>query len=154
MLIYERGCQEEVVLVQKVRAEIEVRYQETDQMGVVYHANYLVWFEIGRTKLIEALGFKYAEMEKHHVVSPVTDVQVSFKKPVRYGEKVYVDTWIEKYDGIRTVYGYHVINENEEIVVSGSTQHVIVKKDTFRPLSLRKAFPDWHEAYLNQVKED
>ena len=44
--------------------EIEVRYQETDQMGVVYHANYLVWFEIGRTKFIEQLGFKYAEMER------------------------------------------------------------------------------------------
>lgn len=140
--------------MKKVRAEIDVRYQETDQMGVVYHANYLVWFEIGRTKFIEELGFKYAEMEKHNVVSPVTDVHVSYKKAVRYGEKVYVDTWLEKYDGIRTVYGYQIINEHGDIAVTGTTQHVIVKKDTFRPLSLRKAFPDWHEAYLNQMKED
>lgn len=139
--------------MKKVRAEIEVRYQETDQMGVVYHANYLVWFEIGRTKLIEALGFKYAEMEKYGVVSPVIEVNVSYKKPVRYGEKVYIDTWIEKYDGIRTVYGYNVLNANEDIVVTGETKHVIVKKDTFRPLSLRKAFPDWHEAYLTYLKE-
>lgn len=121
-------------------------------MGVVYHANYLVWFEIGRTKYIEYLGFKYADMERHHIVSPVTDAQISFKQPVRYGEQIAVETWIEKYDGIRTVYGYHVIGENGSIAVSGTTEHVIVKKDTFRPLSLRKAFPEWHKAYLQQVE--
>lgn len=137
----------------KVSTTIEVRYQETDQMGVVYHANYLVWFEIGRTKYVEYLGFKYADMEKYNVVSPVTDVQITYKKPIRYGEKVVVETWVEKYDGIRTVYGYHVLNEDGDLAVSGTTQHVIVRKDNFRPLSLRKSFPDWHEAYLQQVKE-
>jgi len=135
-----------------VRAPIEVRYQETDQMGVVYHANYLVWFEIGRTKLIEYLGFKYADMEKYNIVSPVIDAQISYKKPVRYGEKVVIDTWLEKYDGIRTVYGYNVIGEDGHIAVTGTTTHVIVQKDSFRPLSLKKAFPDWHKAYISQIK--
>src|SRR5699024_1235536 len=101
----------------KVRTTIEVRYQETDQMGVVYHANYLVWFEIGRTKYVKNLGFDYAEMEKHHVVSPVIDVQASYNKPVRYGETVYVDTWVIKYDGIRTVYRYNIVNKDGEVVV-------------------------------------
>lgn len=122
-------------------------------MGVVYHANYLVWFEIGRTKYVEYLGFKYADMEKHNIVSPVTDLQISYKRPVRYGEKVIVETWLEKYDGIRTVYGYHVLGENGEISVSGRSEHVIVKKSNFRPLSLRKAFPTWHAAYEKQIKE-
>jgi len=138
----------------KVHTTIEVRYQETDQMGVVYHANYLVWFEIGRTKYVESLGFKYADMEKHDVVSPVIDAQISYKKPIRYGEKVEVITWVEKYDGIRTVYGYEIINATGELAVTVTTEHVIVKKDTFRPLSLRKLFPEWHEAYLKQVKGD
>ncbi|MEC5422587.1 thioesterase family protein [Virgibacillus sp. C22-A2] len=136
----------------KVRTTIDVRYQETDQMGVVYHANYLVWFEIGRTKYIEFLGFNYADMEKNNIVSPVTNAEISFKKPIRYGEKVTIETWLEKYDGIRTVYAYHILNTDDEIAVSGQTQHVIVRKDNFRPLSLRKAFPDWHKAYLNQYK--
>lgn len=140
--------------MEKVRTPIEVRYQETDQMGVVYHANYLTWFEIGRTKYVEYLGFKYADMEKHNVVSPVIDAQISFKKPIRYGEEVYVDTWIEKYNGIRTVYGYHIMNATGDVAVSGTTEHVIVKKDTFRPLSLRKAFPDWHRAYAAQIEGD
>jgi acyl-CoA thioester hydrolase len=138
----------------KVRTPIEVRYQETDQMGVVYHANYLIWFEIGRTKLIEHLGFKYADMEKDNIVSPVIDATLSFKKPIRYGEPAYVDTWIEQYNGIRTIYAYEVLNVAGEVAVSGTTEHVIVSKDTFRPLSLRKIYPDWHDAYSRQVKED
>lgn len=138
--------------MKKVCTTIEVRYQETDQMGVVYHANYLVWFEIGRTKFIEKLGFQYADMEKHGVVSPVTDAQLSFKKPIRYGEMATVETWLEKYDGIRTTYGYHIKDKEGNIAISGTTQHVIVKKDTFRPLSLRKAFPEWHAAYKSQLE--
>ncbi|WP_042144635.1 thioesterase family protein [Paucisalibacillus sp. EB02] len=134
-----------------VKVPIEVRYQETDQMGVVYHANYLVWFEIGRTKFIEHLGLSYVEMEMNNVVSPVVDAQISFKKPVKYGEKVFVETWIEQYDGLRTVYGYKIIDDNEEVRVSGSTKHVIVKKDSFRPLSLRRTFPEWHELYLQNI---
>lgn len=136
----------------KIRTPIDVRYQETDQMGVVYHANYLVWFEIGRTKFIEMLGLSYSNMEKNDVVSPVTDAQISFKKPVRYGEQAIVETWLEKYDGIRTVYGYNIMDEQETIAVSGTTQHVIVKKENFRPLSLRKAFPEWHQAYIQQIE--
>lgn len=136
----------------KVSTPIEVRYQETDQMGVVYHANYLVWFEIGRTKFIENLGLQYTKMENHNIVSPVIDAQISFKKPIRYGEQAFVETWLEKYDGLRTVYGYHIKNSTEEIAVSGTTEHVIVKKDSFRPLSLRKAFPDWHRVYIKELK--
>ncbi|MFD1037880.1 acyl-CoA thioesterase [Virgibacillus byunsanensis] len=135
----------------KVKTPIEVRYQETDQMGVVYHANYLIWFEIGRTKFIEHLGFNYNDMEKHHIVSPVVDAQISFKKPIRYGEKTSVETWLEQYDGVRTIYGYNILNQEGDVAVSGTTKHVIVKKDSFRPLSLRKKFPDWHEAYIQQL---
>ncbi|EQB36204.1 MULTISPECIES: acyl-CoA thioesterase [Virgibacillus] len=138
--------------MQKVKTPIEVRYQETDQMGVVYHANYLVWFEIGRTKLIESLGFQYTDMEKHDIVSPVTNANVQFKRPIRYGEKVCIETWLEAYNGIRTTYGYCIRNEKDEIAVSGTTEHVIVKKDSFRPLSLRKTFPAWHQAYMKQLK--
>ncbi|WP_067730297.1 acyl-CoA thioesterase [Oceanobacillus damuensis] len=136
----------------KVRTPIEVRYQETDQMGVVYHANYLVWFEIGRTKYIEELGLSYAEMEKHHVVSPVLDARLTYKKPVRYGEEAFVETWLKEYDGIRTVYGYDIIDAQGEIAVSGYTKHTVVKKDSFRPISLRRSFPDWHKAYLKQIE--
>ncbi|WP_113866478.1 acyl-CoA thioesterase [Paraliobacillus ryukyuensis] len=137
----------------KIKTPIQVRYQETDQMGVVYHANYLVWFEIGRTAFIEANGLNYHEMEEQGVVSPVIDVHVYFKQPIRYGQDAFVHTWLENYDGLRTTYGYQVTDAEGNIAVSGTSQHVIVKKDNFRPISLRKKFPEWHEVYSNALEE-
>ncbi|GAA0496355.1 thioesterase family protein [Salinibacillus aidingensis] len=131
-----------------VETDIQVRYQETDQMGVVYHANYLVWFEIGRTRFLEELGFQYHEMEKEDIVSPVLDADVQFKTPVRYGEQARVKTWIDSYDGLKVVYAYEIRNGNDEVSVTGKTSHVCVKKDSFRPVSTRKKFPALHEAYL------
>ncbi|WP_181348550.1 thioesterase family protein [Thalassobacillus sp. CUG 92003] len=133
---------------------IQVRYQETDQMGVVYHANYLVWFEIGRTAFIEALGFQYHEIESQGIVSPVVDADIHFAKPIRYGEEVRVKTWIKDYDGLRVTYGYAILNEQDEATVTGSTKHVIVKKANFRPVSIRRAYPDWHHAYVQAMEAD
>jgi acyl-CoA thioester hydrolase len=126
---------------------VQVRYAETDQMGVVYHANYLVWMELGRTKLIEDLGFNYAEIEKNGILSPVVDLNISYKTPVRYGEKALVKTWVEDYDGIRITYAYEIYNEENHLAISGQSQHVCVKKESFRPISIRRMFPEWHEAY-------
>lgn len=132
--------------------EIEVRYAETDQMGVVYHANYLVWMEVGRTTLIQDLGFNYAEMEKDGVISPVMDIQISYKKPLRYGEKATVKTWIDEYDGLRVIYGYEIMTMDGEIAVTATSKHVCVKKENFRPIIIRKLYPDWHNAYENAKK--
>lgn len=133
--------------------EIEVRYAETDQMGVVYHANYLVWMELGRTQIIHDLGFSYAEMEKDGIISPVIDIQASYKKPLRYGEVATIHTWVEKYDGFRVTYGYEIFTSSGELAVTGQSQHVCAKKDSFRPISIKKTYPDWHEAYENAKKE-
>jgi acyl-CoA thioester hydrolase len=133
--------------------EIEVRYAETDQMGVVYHANYLIWMELGRTQLIKDLGFNYAELEKDGILSPVMDIQASYKKPLLYGQKAIVKTWIDEYDGLRVNYGYEIFNEDGNLAVTGLTKHVCVKKDSFRPLSIRKKYPEWHEAYEKAKKQ-
>src|SRR5699024_11797174 len=87
---------------------IDVRYAETDQMGGVYHANYLIWFEIGRTKLIEQLGFQYAEMEKDNIISRVIEVKVQYKKTARYGDTVTMLKGLEDYNVIRTILGCRV----------------------------------------------
>lgn len=129
--------------------EIEVRYAETDQMGVVYHANYLIWMELGRTQLIKELGFNYAEMEKDGIISPVIDIQASYKKPLRYGQTATIKTWVDEYDGFRSVYKYEIYNEEGELALIGSSRHVLVKRENFRPVSLKRTYPDWHEAYMN-----
>ena len=72
--------------------EVEVRYAETDQMGVVYHANYLVWMEIGRTNLIEDLGYTYAGLESEGYLSPVIDLSIQYKASLKYGQTAIVRT--------------------------------------------------------------
>ncbi|RNF41126.1 acyl-CoA thioesterase [Planococcus salinus] len=127
--------------------EIEIRYAETDQMGLVYHANYLIWLEIGRTKLIEDIGFTYAGMEEQGFISPVTDVSIQYKAALRYGQKAKVRTWVEDHGRLRTTYGYEVVHEDGTIAAKATSEHVVVKKDTFRPVPLKKVNPAWNEKY-------
>lgn len=127
--------------------EIEIRYAETDQMGVVYHANYLVWMEIGRTKLIEDLGYEYAQLEADGYLSPVTDLSIQYRAALRYGQKALVRTWVEQHGKLRTVYGYEILHEDGTIAATATSEHVLVKKDTFRPVSLSKVDPAWDAKY-------
>lgn len=133
--------------------EVQVRYAETDAMQVVYHGQYAVWLELGRTQLIEDLGFNYADMEKEGYVAPVLDIRMSYKKPFRYGDTAWVYSWIEEYSGVRTVYGYEIKNKEGEVCVTGTTSHTIVKKETFRPVSMKRVFPEWHKVYEENKKK-
>lgn len=108
--------------------EVEIRYAETDQMGVVYHSNYLVWLELGRTKLIQDLGFSYVEMEKEGIISPVLDLQISYRKAMRYGEKAIVKTWVDTVSPLRVVYGYEIYNGDGDLCITASTTNICAKK--------------------------
>jgi acyl-CoA thioester hydrolase len=134
-------------------AKIEVRYAETDQMGVVYHANYLVWCEIGRTRFIEDIGFKYAQLEEEGILSPVVNVQFSYKYPAKYGETVEVRTWVEDYNSVKVTYGYEIVNEAGKVCVTGTSEHVCVTKESFRPVSIKRKYPSLHEAYEKVKKQ-
>ncbi|WP_342537414.1 thioesterase family protein [Sporosarcina sp. FSL K6-3508] len=128
--------------------EIEVRYAETDQMGVVYHANYLIWMEVGRTSLIQDLGFHYAQLEKDGYLSPVTELSVKYKTSITYGETVTVRTWVESHGKLRTVYGYEILHADGTVAATAVSEHVVVKKDNFRPVSLRRIHPQWDAKYM------
>lgn len=130
------------------KKEVEIRYAETDQMGVVYHANYLIWMEIGRTKLIEDLGFTYAGLEIEGYVSPVTDLSIQYKAAMKYGQKAIIRTWVESHGRLRTTYGYEIFHEDGTLAAIATTEHVIVKKENFRPVSLRKIAPEWDAKYV------
>ncbi len=134
--------------------EIEVRYAETDQMGVVYHANYVIWLEIGRTQLIKDLGFSYAGLEQDGYLSPVTNVNVNYKTPVKYGETVVIRTWIEKHSKLRTTYGYEILHEDGTVASNATSEHVIVKKDNFRPVSLKRVHAAWDAKYVEIAQEN
>jgi len=124
---------------------ITPRYSETDAMGVIYHANYIIWFEQGRTDLINKIGLDYAELEERGFMSPVLDVHVSYKRPIRYGEQVLIKTNIKEHSAVKTTYEYEILNEANEVCVTGESSHTIVDKKTFRPISMKRKVSDWYE---------
>ncbi|MGH9360560.1 MAG: acyl-CoA thioesterase [Thermoanaerobaculia bacterium] len=123
--------------------EVEVRYAETDQMGVVHHSQYVVWFELARTHLCALSGITYAEIERLGWMLMVTAVEVRYRKSARYGETPRIGCWIERLGsrGLRFAYD---VRRNGELLVSGATEHVWIDRATgkpcFTPEPLREPF--------------
>jgi acyl-CoA thioester hydrolase len=116
----------------RCETEIEVRYAETDQMGVVHHANYVVWFELARTRLCALSGFHYAEIEKMGYLLMVTGVEARYRKPARYGDTVQVVAWGERLASRGLRFAYEV-RRGEELLATGATDHIWVERATGRP---------------------
>lgn len=132
-------------------SSIAVRYAETDKMGVVYHANYLVWFEIGRTRFLEEIGCPYVEFESRGLMSPVLKAEVEYFAPLHYGETALVRTRLIEMTAVRSVFQYEVFLEGDEDAVlrcSGKTTHCFVDKDAFKPLSMKRHAPELYQAYI------
>jgi acyl-CoA thioester hydrolase len=103
-------------------SEFRVRYAETDRMGVVYHANYLVWCEIGRTDLIRAKGMSYAQMEADGVMLAVADASIRYHAPARYDDPVRVETTISEVRSRTVTFEYLITHaETRERLVSART---------------------------------
>lgn len=94
--------------------EFRVRYAETDQMGVVYHANYLVWCEMGRTELIRLRGASYAELEREGVFLAVADASLRYHAAARYDEMIRVDAWVEEVRSRTVTFGYRISRAGAE----------------------------------------
>lgn len=105
-----------------------VRYAETDQMGVVYHANYLVWFEVGRVEMLRQLGFNYREMEKQddtHIV--VVDARCRYKLPARYDDSICVRTSLLHVRDSLLRFGYEIVRDSDQaLLAEGETIHLVV----------------------------
>lgn len=112
-------------------SRVRVRYAETDQMGVVYHANYLVWFEIGRVDFIRTLGMDYRTMEREDGLGiAVVDVSARYKSPARYDDDLTVETRLLAARGAVIKFGYRIVRAADRaILCEGETVHVVVDKD-------------------------
>jgi acyl-CoA thioester hydrolase len=112
--------------------DVEVRYAETDQMGVVHHANYIVWFELARTRLCALSGFHYADIEKMGYLLMVTGVEARYRRPARYGETVRVVCWGERLVSRGVRFAYEVFH-GDELLATGATDHIWIESATGRP---------------------
>ncbi len=122
---------------------LRVRYAETDNMGVVYHSNFAIWFEVGRVELMRQLGLEYRAMEKEdncHI--PVVDLRVRYKAPALYDDEIVVRTRIANARQSLLHFTYEVLRAGDRtLLATGETMHIIVD-DNFQ----RRALP---EKYMN-----
>jgi acyl-CoA thioester hydrolase len=103
---------------------IRVRYAETDRMGVVYYANYLVWFEVARTDLLRTMGWTYREMEGTGVFLPVIEAHCEYRRPARYDDAVTIRTEGRLASPVRMEFTYEVSLEgSSEVAALGRTMH-------------------------------
>ena len=114
-------------------SKVRVRYGETDQMGVVYHANYAQYFEIGRTEWLRDLGITYASMEEEGVMLPVISLKIDYKKSAKYDDLLFVETKLLELPNVRIKFHYEVKSEAGEILVSGQTDLVFIDMQKNRP---------------------
>lgn len=110
-------------------SEFRVRYAETDQMGVVYHANYLVWCEVGRTDLLRTLGKSYSEVEKSGLVLAVAEASLRFKRAARYDELIRVVTKVRSVRSRAVTFDYEIFHDSGTHLVSASTVLVSIGPD-------------------------
>ncbi|MCX6938054.1 MAG: thioesterase family protein [Verrucomicrobia bacterium] len=109
------------------RSQIEVRYAETDMMGVVYHGSYLPWLEVARTALLAAEGVPYRELEASGFYLPVTEVTLRYLRPARYADVVTVTAIIREKPSLRIRIDYE-LHRGEEKLAEGHTVHVFIDK--------------------------
>ena len=106
-----------------------VRYAETDQMGIVYYANYLVWFEIGRVELLRSLGLAYSQMEKDHkLILPVVECNCRYRAPARYDDEILIETRPALLRGSVLKFAYRIVRAGEKdhmLLAEGETIHVV-----------------------------
>ena len=117
------------------RTLVRVRYAETDRMGVVYYANYLVWFEVGRTEWLRDTGWTYREMELEGVALPVIEAHCEYRQPARYDDQIEIRTRAALLTPVRIRFDYDVIRDDETLVACGYTVHAALDA-TGRPRRL------------------
>ncbi|MGE3276197.1 MAG: acyl-CoA thioesterase [Vicinamibacterales bacterium] len=110
-------------------SRLRVRYAETDKMGVVYYANYMVWFEIGRTDWLRATGATYRDMEHEGVSLPVIEAHAEYRQGARYDDEIAVRTRATRLSPVRLRFDYEIVRAaDERALASGYTVHAAVDR--------------------------
>ena len=125
---------------------VNVRYAETDKMGIVHHSVYPIWYELARTDLSKQAGFPYSEMEKSGVMTPLVELNCKYYSPAYYDDELIVTATVSKLTPARVVFSYEVYREgSDKPINTGYTVHALVNKD-MKPINTKKLYPEIYNA--------
>ena len=124
------------------KTEIRVRYGEKDQMGVVYHANYAVYFEVGRTEWLRQFGLSYSRMEAEGIMLPVISLNINYKNSARYDDVLKVKTTLKKMPTASIEFEYELVNQKGDLLATGQTTLAFINLERNRPTRCPKYLLD------------
>ncbi|MCR5706353.1 MAG: acyl-CoA thioesterase [Acholeplasmatales bacterium] len=128
-------------------------YHETDQMGVIHHANYIKWMEEARIALMDYLGFSYKKMEDLGVISPVTGIDLEYKNPTRFNDNVLINVKVSEYSGVKLTIEYEIVSKDSgELRALGHSKHCFLMNG--RIVSLKRSLPEFNEAFTKYIEEN
>jgi len=126
----------------QAETKLIARYSETDQMGIIHHSNYAVWFEAGRTDFLKKAGIPNKEIEEQGVLLPLYEMNCKFKSPARYEDEIIVKTKLEYIGKVRIVFSYQVLNAKDgSVLTTGETKHAWTNK-SLKPVNAQLLIPD------------
>lgn len=128
------------------------RYAETDQMGIVHHSNYTVWFEAGRTDFLKKAGISNTSIEAKGVLLPLYGMNCRYKSPARYEDEIMVVTRLKQVSRVRLCFSYQALNAaDHKLLATGETMHAWTDR-TLKPVDAEKAAPDVYSMLSQAVK--
>lgn len=128
--------------------QIRVLYRDTDKMGVVYHANYIVYYEAARNEMFRAIGLPYTELEAMNIVMPIVEVESKYKAPAYYDDLLTVRATIKELPEVRAIVEYEVFNEAGTLINTGKTVLGYVNTERMRPCRAPQKFINELQKYF------
>lgn len=121
-------------MLKKIQTSLEVRYAETDQMQIVHHSNYAIYFEQARVDWLRKQGMHYDKLENEGIMLPLIHLEVNYKKPALFGDQLQVKTFLSESPNVKISFDYQIYNQRNELLTSGKTIHAFVSSETRRPM--------------------
>lgn len=134
----------------KFEHNLDVRYYETDQMGIVHHSNYIRYFECGRMAMLDEVGLPMHKIEDTGIMLPIISVECRYKYPARLGDRLRIVTWFNELPRARFTVMSEVYNQDGQLLVEGSVSMGFIDSSTRRPIRCPKTLSDLFEQYLNR----
>jgi acyl-CoA thioester hydrolase len=123
-------------------------------MGIVYHSNYFIWFEVARSDFFKSIGYSYSKLEDENIILPVTEVKCEYFKPARYDQNVRVETSINLFKGVRFGLYYEIYDDQTgDLLAKGHTLHGFVNKE-LKPVNIKKKNPEVYAIISKAMEEE
>ncbi|MDA7025280.1 thioesterase family protein [Bacillus sp. CLL-7-23] len=137
----------------KTKTTFIARYSETDQMGIIHHSTYPVWFEVGRTNFLKTAGHSNTDIESRGILLPLYEMNCQFKVPAKFEDELIVETCIKNISRVRVIFSYKVINcSNHTLIATGETMHAWTNH-SLKPINIEKVASDIYLSLMRVFKE-